>query len=143
MFFREERDKDFITACENVRLQNKHLSASAIAKKAIYTETQSFYLTTRELAKFIYKIRKGFDVKGFECSVALHCEIKKRMLIIEGHEKMSANEIARIIDMQDAPRFYISESRAVQLYYECFKKQKKENELRHRFDFYNRNFISN
>lgn len=154
MFFRDERDRDFLAACESVREANKHLSASEIAKIAVYSPTQSFYLTTRELAKIISRIRKGEVVrKANKDSIDLYNEISMRISSIENSHLMPCNVIARIIDSQTAPRFYISEQRAVTLYYECLNKQllrkdrltelrnkrKQINELRRNNPVYSRN----
>lgn len=121
MFFRDERDRDFLNVCERIRKQNKGLSASQIARIAVYQQAESFHLTTRELAKIVNKVRKGHNDTRFESAASLYKEIESHLgkLRFKG---ASCYQAARMIDTLPAPRFYISESRAISLYYECLKK---------------------
>ncbi len=145
LFFKDERDKDFLDACERIRQSNKDLSASEIAIKAIYTETCSFYLTMRGYANIIIKLRcSDQSLKSTRHSRNdMFVEIHKRMIQIPDYEKLSSNEIARRIDEQPAPRFYISEERAITIYYKLLNKKKDERNARARADFFNRHFTFN
>lgn len=139
MFFREERDSDFLEVCERVHSENKRLSVSDVAKIAVYLPAPSFYLTIRELAKIINRIRKGEKKSTYLSAKLMYDEIENMMYQIKGHEKLSAYEIARLIDAEPAPRFYMSETRAANVYYECLKSQRKKNELYCHCGFYSRN----
>lgn len=145
LFFKQERDKDFLDACENIRQSNKELSASKIAIKAIYTETFSFYLTIRGYAKIINKLRSSNQMimTSRHSRNELYMEMYKRMIQIPDYEKLSSCEIARRIDEQPAPRFYISEERAITIYYKLLNKKNDERNARNRADFYARHFTFN
>lgn len=143
MFFKDERDSDFLEACEKVRSENKTLSVSEIAKIAVHLPATSLYLTTRELAKIVNRIRKGEKCSTYKSAGMMYDQIEKMMKEIPENENLSAYEIARIIDAEPVPRFYMSEARARMIYYDCLKNKRKENELRCRTDFYSRNFTFN
>jgi hypothetical protein len=116
LFFQDERDHDFFKACERVRRTYREFNSSDIAKIAIYTQAESFYLTYKGYKNIILKIRHNERFPD-STKASLYDEIKKRMSEIKGVDEMSAGKIARILDEQPAPRFYISESRAVSIYY--------------------------
>lgn len=125
MFFKDERDSDFFQVCEKVRSENKTLSVSEVAKIAVYLPAPSLYLTTRELAKIVNRIRKGEKCSTYKSAGMMYDQIEKMMIEIPGNEKLSAYEIARIIDAEPVPRFYMSEARARTIYYDCLKNIKK------------------
>ena len=125
MFFRQERDRDFFDVCEKVRKENNRLSVSEIAKIAVFHPASSFYLTTKELAKIINNIRKGIRKSTFRSEGLMYDQIEFMMREIPGHENLPAREVARKIDAENVPRFYLSESRATSIYYECLNKRMK------------------
>jgi hypothetical protein len=141
LFFLEERNKDFLNAC--VELHNKHrqLSVSQIAKMAINTPAPSFYLTTKGYIRIIYLLKKGKIETQWSAKKELYAEIKKKIESIPNYKEISGYELSRLIDSCGAPKFYISEGRAINLYYNLIKENNKANALRHRNDFYARNFV--
>ena len=121
LFYREDRDRDFFEACEQVRSEEKNLSVSEIVSKAILHPAKSFYLHKREYSSIIRK--KGIPPPKSEAKRQLHQEILKRYQEIkENNPKMDIPEITKIIECQKAPRFYISKRRAEDLYYELLRK---------------------
>lgn len=133
LFFQEERDKDFLKACEKIRKEDKFLSATDIAKCAANSPAPSFYLTIKGYSNIINFIKKDKCCTTVKAKQELYIEIRKRLEDIPNWRSVSSYELARMIDEQSAPRFYISESRAVKLYYNLL------NGIR-RNDFYSRNF---
>jgi hypothetical protein len=120
LFYREERDEDFFNACESIRAKNTRLSIMEIARKAIMTPAKSFYLHHREYA---YIIRlNGCKLPKNIIKRELHNEILKRF---KEQNTKSIPSYIKVISRQEAPRFYISESRAANLYYELMKKRRK------------------
>ncbi|GHV51423.1 hypothetical protein FACS1894181_13240 [Bacteroidia bacterium] len=122
LFFREERDIDFLSACEEVRRESGYLPPYKIASKAVMKPAMSFYLHPREYLLIICGNGRKLPRKGVKRE--LHLEILSRYGKLKKlfHDK---NLIARMIAGQTAPRFYISEARAVSLYYELLKHKKK------------------
>lgn len=133
LFFQEERDKDFLKACEKIRKEDKFLSATDIAKRAANSPAPSFYLTIKGYSNIINFIKKDKCCTTVKAKQELYIEIRNRLEDIPNWRSVSSYELARMIDEQSAPRFYISESRAVKLYYNLL------NGIR-RNDFYSRNF---
>lgn len=122
LFFQDERDKDFYAACEKIRGQKCYLSTTEIAKRAVHAEAQSFYLSNRGCAKIINRIKRGNIHTRSSAKRMLYEEIRRRyLLIISEHPHLTSAEIARRINAEKAPRFYITESRAVDLYYLLIK----------------------
>ena len=126
LFYKKERDRDFFEACESVRKEfgAGYISVSDIAKKAIHKEAKSFYLDTREYVKIAYKVGKENDLTWLKQKdkKELYLEIYKRyMQIFAKNPKLNRMDIARIIAEQKAPRFYISEVSASNLYYKLLK----------------------
>ena len=119
LFFKKKRDIAFFKACEKIRDTEQGLSVSDIASKAIYTECCSLFLTEQEIAKIIRFIKThGKKTEGSEAKKEMHEEIGKRYKkITDTHGKITALSAARIICQQKAPRFYITETRAICLYY--------------------------
>jgi len=126
LFNQTERDRDFLLACEKIQARDKSLSATEIATKAVYSEC-SFYLSVKECARIIRTIQTGKGFKAlYKATEEQRDEIKKRYLTIQSTRNgITAAEIARIICEQKAPRFYLSESRAIRLYYELMKPEKR------------------
>lgn len=129
LFFQGERDADFLKACEKVRLDNKSLSASDIARKAIHTPAPSFYLTIKGYSNIVNFIKKGSYCTSVKSKQSLYAEIEQRVRSIEGWRNISSYELARRLDAQSAPRFYISESRAIKLYYNLLNGIRYRNRL--------------
>lgn len=123
LFYKEERDRDFFRACELVRSKNiSNISVSQIISKAIIMPAKSFYLHPREYSNIIRGNRKNLP-KNF-IKRELHLEIICRCNAIKmENPELKISSVAKIIENQSAPRFYISERRAIDLYYELLKKQ--------------------
>jgi hypothetical protein len=125
MYFKEHRDRDFFTICEAVRKEAKScLSVSETAREAVHREAPSFYLSEREYVRIYRKARLMPDCRS-EIRNEMYREIRRRFLE-EKRKNPGLNHfrIARIVGEQTAPRFYISEGRAVQLYYSLLKYMK-------------------
>lgn len=122
LFYREDRDQDFMNACEVVRLESdRNMSVSQIVSKAILMPAKSFYIHPREYANII---RRGKDsLPKSDASKALHIEVFKRYEVLKDeYPDLKDEELNKIISEQSAPRFYISQSRGIILYYELMKK---------------------
>jgi hypothetical protein len=120
LYYRNERDADFMSACERVQKENPQLSARRIAQKAIMEGAGSFYLHTREYARIIRREGRIFPRNL----------VKRKMhrdILIAGKRIREANpaitlpELIKNICESGAPRFYLSESRARDLYYSLLK----------------------
>jgi hypothetical protein len=122
LFYREERDADFFNACELVRVRNGHLSIVAITKEAILMPAKSFYIHPREYSDIIRTGGKRLPENAIRRE--LHLEIMRRFKRLTTDLSLPASSAIHIISRQTAPRFYISESRAVNLYYMLMKKRK-------------------
>lgn len=121
LFYQQERNFDFFNACEKVRKETlkECLSATEVAKRAILTEAQSFYLLDKEIAKIIYRhVNKiGYTIRS-EAKKAQYKEIMRRYYELHyKHPQYNIPKIAKIIANQKAPRFYITENTAMLLYY--------------------------
>jgi len=135
LFFQEERDKDFLSACESIRKEHKYLSATDIAKRAMNSPAPSFYLTIKGYSNIINFIKKDKCCTTVKAKQDLYIEIRKRLENIQNWKSISSYELARMIDEQSAPRFYISESRAVKLYYNLLNGIRRSNFYSHNFCF--------
>jgi hypothetical protein len=125
LYFKEHRDRDFLEVCETVRKETAgYLSVSETARIAVRREAQSFYLSEREYVR-IYRKARLMPVCRNEVKNRMYGEIRNRFLK-EKRKNPGLNhfQIARIIGEQAAPRFYISDGRAIQLYYRLLKKSK-------------------
>lgn len=86
LFYLQERDKDFFIACEKIRRQHgqEYISVSDIARKAIYTETESFYLLDKEFAKILYRIEKGINQESkSQAKNEQYREIERRYRVLK------------------------------------------------------------
>lgn len=122
LFYREDRDIDFLNACEKVRQEaEKHLSVSQIVSRAIVKPAKSFYIHPREYANIV---RRGKDnLPKSKASKELHAEILARYeQLKEEYPDLKEEEINKMLSEQPAPRFYISKSRGIILYYELLKR---------------------
>ena len=128
LYFKKERDREFFDTCE--RLRKNGLSLEDAAKKAITLPASSFFLTDKGFERII---NYTGDVVGIKCE--LYKEVKLRANQIQCK---TVKQTIRILETQTAPRFYISESRAISLYYELIKQYRDE--VRCRINFYNRVF---
>lgn len=135
LFFQEERDGDFLKACEAIRKENKFMSASDIARLAAKTPAPSFYLTIKGYSRIINFIKKGGCCTTVKSKAELYLEIQKRIEAVPNYMKLSSYELARIVDAQTAPRFYFSDSRAIKLYYNLLNGIRRNNFIARNFHF--------
>jgi hypothetical protein len=130
LFYRKERDRDFFNVCESIRRKYGavYVSVENIVKESICREAQSFYLHPGVYARIVHRVGKEQDIAWLENPVkkALYIEIYRRYLQIrKEHPSWNAMDCARIIAGQKAPRFYLSEGHATNLYYKLLKSKKK------------------
>ncbi|MDR1525155.1 MAG: hypothetical protein LBS79_07895 [Tannerella sp.] len=125
LYFKKERDKDFFAVCESIRKEHgtTYISSENIVKKAIYHEAESFYLNTKVYSRIINKIRCGaLDKMRNPIKKIMYLEIWKRYLHIKRENpSFSMTDCARVISAQPAPRFYMNEKSALNLYYDLIK----------------------
>lgn len=125
LFYLDERNLDFYKACDKVRDKYKgiYLSVSEITRLAINTPAESFYLLPKECMKIINKAINNEPINlKHESKIELHKEIGRRYFqLSEEKPELKPYEIAKIISYQDAPRFYISEKTAKEIYYKMVK----------------------
>lgn len=137
LYYQQERNADFLGVCERIRKETKgYISVACIARKAVYCEAELFYLPAREIARII-RFKSKIEVSS-SAKIELYKEIERRSKEINENGKVSCETIARIIEIQKAPRFYITEARAVSLYYELLKN--KKNAISNSTKFFNRVF---
>ena len=121
LFYEEERNRDFLQACEAVRKEEgARLTVSGIASKAIYKKAKSFYIHQRAYMKIIRN--NGNNLPRNEVSRQLHTEVLERAKEIMKQYDYTPAQIAKILSEQQAPRFYISHARATSLYYKLLGK---------------------
>lgn len=122
-FFYEERNAEFLEACERVRKRGRLYRVADIASAAILEPAESFYLTTKQYVNIITRMRCSRTVPPTVLG-ELYVEVFSRYWAIKKESpRKSTSEIAREIDLQTAPRFYISEKQAVKLYYKLHKRR--------------------
>lgn len=122
LFYREDRDIDFMNACEKVRQESsEHLSVAEIVRKAILQPAKSFYLRPREYGDIVRRAKKKLPKR--EVTKELYIEILNRYNTLrEEYPSLKNQDINKMLSEQTAPRFYISEARGILLYYELMKK---------------------
>jgi len=125
LYWQKERDKDFFEVCESIRKDNypNYVSVENIVKQAINKEAQSFYRNTEIYAQIINKVRCGYLNKiRNSLTIELYNELWNRYIQIKRQNpKYNSMDCARIISEQKAPRFYLSERHAKNLYYRLLK----------------------
>ncbi len=123
LFYKEDRNHDFMLACESARHTSpRGAPVSLIVARAILQPAPSFYLHPREYSKIIGM--RGFRLPKSPVKRELHLEILKRHDEMKTHyPSLQTHEIAKMIETQPAPRFYISVKRASDLYYALLKRR--------------------
>ena len=119
LFYKDERDSEFFKICESVRVEKGvYAPIAEIVSQAILMPTSSFFLHPKEYSNII----RGKNLPKNAIKRELHLEIIRRHRDIkEKSPDLKTHEIAKILDTQPAPRFYISTRRAVDLYYSLLK----------------------
>lgn len=121
LFYREDRDTDFINACEKIRHADSRLSVAEVVRRAILHPARSFYIHPREYANII---RRGWKKlpKG-KASREQHTKILTTYeQLRKEHPELKEEELNKRLSEQQAPRFYISQSRGMSLYYQYLRK---------------------
>lgn len=123
LFYRNDRDNDFFIACEKARKDiGGYFSVKKIVSIALQTPAHSFYLHPREYANIIRRVRSSYLPRS-KASRALYLEVFDRYKKLkEKYPDKKIEEIYKLLADEPAPRFYISESRGVTLYYQLLKK---------------------
>lgn len=124
LYFKEDRDKDFFEVCERIRKQyGDYVSVSDIALQAINQPAKSFYLSDQRYSR-ILRQRGNKKTKNL-IKIQMHMDIYEKFnsLCIE-YADLNTKEILKILAESAAPRFYLSHSRATELYYELLKHNK-------------------
>jgi hypothetical protein len=123
LFYREERDGDFLNACEQVRREEPSQPAYRTASKAAYRAAKSFYVKRCEYAKII---RTGYSgMPKNPAKKEMYAELRRRAeKVIAENPGMPIREVAKILSEQESPRFYISEKTAQKLYYSLLKRKR-------------------
>ena len=121
LFYREERDRDFFEACEQVRAREGFSSVFATVSQAIHRPARSFYIHPRGYSSIIRE--NGKRLPRNKIKKALHLDILHRYRELKKENPgSSVSQIIGMIESQSAPRFYISERRAEDIYYALLKK---------------------
>jgi hypothetical protein len=128
LYFRKARDRDFFNLCETVRKESKsYLSVSETAKKAMYREAPSFYLSEQQYLNIYHttRIYPRLENCSSEIKKEMYREIRARFLEARHYSpELELTQIAKKLSEQTTPRFYMTEYRAVKLYYTLLKKLK-------------------
>lgn len=121
LFYEEDRNTDFIMTCEKVRQEEgSHLSVAEIVAKAILKPAQSFYVHINVYRRIIRN--NGEKLPSNSVSKKLYQEVLRLVKHIKNeYPNMSQTDIAKILSDKSAPRFYISQARAMNIYYDSMK----------------------
>jgi len=123
LFCKEEKYQDFMAACESVRRENgSYMSVFDMVSVAIQRPAKSFYLNPRVYSKIIWN--DGQYLPKEAAKRELHLEILRRAREVRAvTPSLKIHEIAKIIEEQSAPRFYMSLRGATNLYYSLLRKK--------------------
>jgi len=124
LYFKEDRDKDFFEVCEQLRKHNnEYVSVSEIALQAINKPAKSFYLSDQRYSRIIKQ--KGNRKTKNIIKIQMHKDIyEKYKFLSVKYPDLNNREILKLLSESPAPRFYLSHSRATELYYELLKQKK-------------------
>jgi hypothetical protein len=118
-----ERDRDFLSVCEKIkRSAGGYISVASVAAVAIHHPAQSFYLSVGEIGRLLRK--HIYRLPASSAKRELWIELVRRYR--ELHRQFpgeSVDAIARRIETQPAPRFYITPKYATRLYYKLLSKK--------------------
>lgn len=121
LFYKDEKYRDFMDVCESVRREG-YTSVSGMVSIAINRPARSFYLHPKEYSKIIKN--SGRHLPKDRIKRELHLEILRRYRsTTAANPSLKVHEIAKIIESQSAPKFYMSARGAVNLYYKLLKKK--------------------
>lgn len=129
LYYQIERDQELLTNFEKIQKQHPNLSIRQIAIKAIKQPYSSFFISD-------YRIRAIVNMAQWDMKPTFKSPAKKALYhdikaIYQQHSNSTTpQQICKIISDAQAPRLYISVSRAVRLYYKLVKERGKKNYLR-------------
>lgn len=117
LFYQTERDCAFIDACEKaIKTHARTMTIPDIIEYVRTQPTTSFFVSPQGYLKIF---------SGYAPTSLAKQELREDVLSRYTHFKdttgMSDAEIADIMDRQEAPRFYMSSRRAMDLYYRLLK----------------------
>ena len=122
--FKQQRNNEFYSVCKQIIDKSDHVNIRHIIKCAVFNTASSFFLSETRIAKIIRAPLT--ECPKSEAKANLFNMIK-RLYFEEKmtHPQMSAEAIAKnIIFYRSAPRFYISESTAINIFYNELNKRK-------------------
>ena len=121
------RDKDFFSVCEKIKNSaNGYRSAARIASEASLQPAQSFYLSVGEIGRLLRKHVRQLPVSAAKQELWL--ELARRYhKLRKRFPNESVDAIARRIERQSAPRFYMTPKYAARLYYKLLSEEKLRN----------------
>lgn len=128
MYDRMQRDIDFYETCERIRQEHNdngsYISVSNIAVLAVNQPARAFYISEGRCSDIIQLIHNRQGARSLvPVKEQMYREIEKRYKVLHAeYPTLNCTDLARVIIEQPAPRFYISEARAVSLYYELLSK---------------------
>jgi hypothetical protein len=126
-----ERNKDFFSVCEKIKQSaNKYLSIAEIAAEAIHHPAQSFYLSIGETGRLLRKPVRRIPAGSAKQSLWLELAHRYRELHHQ-YPTESIEAIARRIELQPAPRFYMSPKYATRLYYQLLADRRMKNKKKY------------
>jgi hypothetical protein len=121
------RDKDFFSVCEKIKNSAKgYRNIARIATEASLQPAHSFYLSVGEIGRLLRKHIRQLPVSAAKRDLWLELarryhELRKQF------PNESVDAIARRIEMQPAPRFYMTPKYATRLYYKLLCEEKLRN----------------
>lgn len=122
LFFKSERDKDLFRVYEKIQKETKgYLSVCKIAELAILHEAESYYITKKQILEIIQKLRCNPDYVP-TIKQQLYKDIFKRYWELKKENPcLKTYAIAKLIETEKAPRFYVGVKHATSLFYKLLK----------------------
>jgi hypothetical protein len=119
--FLRERNMQFLKICEQIR--NKHngyISLANIATKANKATVESFYLSQKRIAIILYNF---INEKNYKSTAQNREIVRQYQHVKKQHPNYCINQIAKILanNTLSVPSFFLSDFRAVNLYYDLLK----------------------
>ena len=122
----DNRNRDFYRACEEIIRHNKPQSVNVreTVRKALLSPAGSFYLSDGEIARILRS--RMWEMPLNPVKLEMYKELCSRYRQLKAlHPGQKIGQIARLIETQPAPRFYMSDAYAVRLYYHLVKNRKR------------------
>ena len=125
LIFKKERDEEFYEACKKAAKEliekGVFITTIPVIKKAIMTPASSYFLDERNIANII----RSKELPKSEAKTELYIQIKKEYsdLLINLPFIKPETAAKLYISGYTAPRFYISIPRAINIYYDEYKRR--------------------